>query len=171
MTPEWNSGKKHFFLPKRTFLLSRLEPLSLQQRAAAGSCTKQQWKSFAAGTTESTAGSSETETSPAQLHFLRQFQARSVLCEMPSTDCERHVKTSFQKGDAQRCFLVREHCWDQTCVPLFLGPGYCMGIGPLISHGRFLWMGVGKACNYYNKTYGEFVRVWISGEETFIISK
>lgn len=53
----------------------------------------------------------------------------------------------------------------------FLGPGYCMGIGPLISHGRFLWMGVGNACNYYNKTYGEFVRVWISGEETFIISK
>ncbi|ELV10625.1 Cytochrome P450 19A1 [Tupaia chinensis] len=57
---------------------------------------------------------------------------------------------------------------DTSSIP---GPGYCMGIGPLISHGRFLWMGIGSACNYYNKMYGEFMRVWISGEETLIISK
>ncbi|NXT37482.1 CP19A Aromatase, partial [Pelecanoides urinatrix] len=67
------------------------------------------------------------------------------------------------------CFLFLKWSHEETSsIP---GPGYCMGIGPLISHGRFLWMGVGNACNYYNKTYGEFVRVWISGEETFIISK
>lgn len=53
----------------------------------------------------------------------------------------------------------------------FLGPGYYLGIGPLISHFRFMWMGISNACNYYSKIYGGFVRVWISGEETLIISK
>lgn len=77
------------------------------------------------------------------------------------------LKSSFQKG----MFLSVSTAETTLFLPYFLGPGYCMGIGPLISHGRFLWMGVGNACNYYNKTYGEFVRVWISGEETFIISK
>nr|XP_004662526.2 aromatase [Jaculus jaculus] len=61
--------------------------------------------------------------------------------------------------------------WNQEGTSSIPGPGYCMGIGPLISHGRFLWMGIGSACNYYNKMYGEFMRVWISGEETLIISK
>ncbi|XP_019359753.1 PREDICTED: aromatase isoform X1 [Gavialis gangeticus] len=61
--------------------------------------------------------------------------------------------------------------WNYEETSSIPGPCYCMGIGALISHGRFLWMGVGKACNYYNKMYGEFVRVWISGEETLIISK
>ncbi|KAJ7311426.1 hypothetical protein JRQ81_007072 [Phrynocephalus forsythii] len=59
-------------------------------------------------------------------------------------------------------------CEETSSIP---GPGYCMGIGPLISHWRFLWMGVGSACNYYNEMYGEFMRVWINGEETLIISK
>ncbi|KAM5240491.1 aromatase [Hipposideros larvatus] len=61
--------------------------------------------------------------------------------------------------------------WNHEDASSIPGPGYCMGIGPLISHCRFLWMGVGSACNYYNKMYGEFMRVWICGEETLIISK
>ncbi|XP_071943715.1 aromatase-like [Antedon mediterranea] len=62
-------------------------------------------------------------------------------------------------------------CEDEREKGKSAGPARNYGLGAFLSNLRFLYFGIPGAASYYNKQFGDVVRVWIAGEPTYLITR